>query len=179
MKIQAGDDPVQLVSGDEEKARTPSPQNQVSCPGPHVFLLVIQVGRFTREEKNAVEALQELFGPKANHYMIVLFTRGRELGAKTIQQYVREAKSDLQRVIQKCGNRFHVFECFSSDRQQVVELIRKIDNMVEENEGTCYTNEMYREVEAAQTSGRAILHYLFLALLQKRIMEFLNILGRD
>ncbi|CAI5657494.1 unnamed protein product [Oreochromis niloticus] len=119
---------------------------EVSCPGPHVFLLVIQVGRFTKEEKNAVEALQELFGPQANHYMIVLFTRGRELGTKTIQQYVRESRNQgLLQVIQRCGNRFHVFENYSSDRQQVVELIRKIDNMVDVNGGTCYTNEMYRE----------------------------------
>uniref|UniRef100_A0A3P8R0S8 AIG1-type G domain-containing protein n=1 Tax=Astatotilapia calliptera TaxID=8154 RepID=A0A3P8R0S8_ASTCA len=152
---------------------------EVSCPGPHVFLLVIQVGRFTKEEKNAVEALQELFGPQANHYMIVLFTRGRELGTKTIQQYVRESTPDLQQVIQRCGNRFHRFENHSSDRQQVVELIRKIDNMVEANGGTCYTNEMYREVEAAQTSGHGVFNYIFLALLQQRIMEFLYILGRD
>uniref|UniRef100_A0A668SGL1 AIG1-type G domain-containing protein n=1 Tax=Oreochromis aureus TaxID=47969 RepID=A0A668SGL1_OREAU len=133
---------------------------EVSCPGPHVFLLVIQVGRFTKEEKNAVEALQELFGPQANHH-------------------VRESTPDLQRVIQRCGNRFHVFENHSSDSQQVVELFRKIDNMVDVNGGTCYTNEMYREVEAAQTSGHGIFNYIFLALLQQRIMEFLYILGRD
>lgn len=75
----------------------------VSCPGPHVFLLVISVGRFTKEEKNAVEALQELFGPPANKYMIVLFTRGDDLEDMTIQQYVREGKAELQQVIQSCG----------------------------------------------------------------------------
>ena len=121
---------------------------KVSCPGPHVFLLVIQVGRFTKEEKNSVEALQELFGPEANKFMIVLFTRGGELKSMTIQEYVREGSEDLRRVIQSCGNRFHVFDNTSSDRGQVEELMKKIDDMVAGNGGKYYTNDMYKEVEA-------------------------------
>ncbi|XP_067434964.1 GTPase IMAP family member 8-like [Thunnus thynnus] len=120
---------------------------KVSCPGPHVFLLVIQVGRFTREEKNSVEALQELFGPKANQHMIVLFTRGGDLDT-TIQEYIHDGHPDLRRVIQSCGNRFHVFENTNSDRNQVVELIKKIDDMVAGNGGTYYTDAMYQEVQA-------------------------------
>ncbi|KAM9337136.1 GTPase IMAP family member 9-like [Symphorus nematophorus] len=120
---------------------------EVSCPGPHVFLLVLQVGRFTTEEKNSVEALQELFGPKANKFMIVLFTRGGDLGDMTIQEYVREGSTELQRVIQSCGNRFHVFENTRRDRAQVVELITKIDNMFAANGGKYYTDAMYKEVQ--------------------------------
>lgn len=140
---------------------------KLSHPGPHVFLLVIQVGRFTREEKNSVEALQELFGPKANNYMIVLFTRGGDLGDMTIQQYVREGKADLRRVIQSCGNRFHVFDNTSSDRTQVTELIKKIDDMVAGNGGTHYSDAMYRDA------------HTFVAELVTRIRKFLSILMRD
>ncbi|XP_044195209.1 GTPase IMAP family member 7-like isoform X2 [Thunnus albacares] len=121
---------------------------KVSCPGPHVFLLVITVGRFTTEEKNSVEALQELFGPKANQFMIVLFTRGGDLGDTTIQEYIRTGSTDLQRVIQSCGNRFHVFDNNKSDRNQVVELIKKIDDMVAGNGVAYYTDAMYQEVQA-------------------------------
>lgn len=144
---------------------------QLSCPGPHVFLLVIQVGQFTKEETNSVEALQELFGPGANQYMIVLFTRGGDLGDMTIQQYVLEGHQELRRVIQSCGSRFHVFENTSQDRSQVVELIKKIDDMVAANGGTYYTDAMYKEVQAKQ--------YSFIAALIKRINVYLGILGEE
>ncbi|XP_018534678.1 GTPase IMAP family member 7 isoform X2 [Lates calcarifer] len=149
---------------------------KVSCPGPHVFLLVITVGRFTPEEKNSVEALQQLFGPKANKYMMVLFTRGGDLGNMTIQEYIREGKEDLQRVIQQCGSRLHVFDNNSKDRKQVEELIRKIDYMVEGNGGSCYTDKMYEEVQA--TGDKHEDAYTFIAELLKRVVRFLKVLAR-
>nr|XP_024656197.1 GTPase IMAP family member 8-like [Maylandia zebra] len=118
-----------------------------SSPGPHVFLLVFQVGRFTKEEKNSVKALQELFGPEINQHMIVLFTRGGDLEDMTIEEYVNEADLGLQHIIESCGNRFHVFDNTSSDRKQVEQLVKKIDDMVAANGGIRYTNAMYRQRE--------------------------------
>ncbi|XP_031586128.2 GTPase IMAP family member 7-like [Oreochromis aureus] len=152
---------------------------EISSPGPHVFLLVIQIGRFTREEKNSVEALQELFGPEANRYMIVLFTRGGDLGGISIEQYVRDAEPGLKRIIQSCGNRYHVFDNTSSDRKQVVELIKKIDKMMEVNRNTHYTDAMYKEVEEARKKGVTVQQYRFTESLCKRIKLFRIILGKD
>ncbi|XP_039902709.1 GTPase IMAP family member 9-like [Simochromis diagramma] len=152
---------------------------EISCPGPHVFLLVLQVGRFTKEEKNSVEALQELFGPQANHYMIVLFTRGGDLGDMTIEEYVNKGHQGLKDIILRCGKRFHVFDNLSSDRKQVVELISKIDRMVAENRCTYYTDEMFQEVEAARKMGMRVAQYRFLAPLHQSILRFHSILARD
>ncbi|XP_042366005.1 GTPase IMAP family member 9-like [Plectropomus leopardus] len=153
---------------------------EVSSPGPHVFLLVIQVGRFTTEEKNSVEALQKLFGPKANQYMIVLFTRGDDLGNQSIQQYVNTGSEDLQRVIRSCGSRFHVFNNNSTNKNQVMELFKKIDDMYAANGSSYYTDAMYKEVEEKRrTSNSSVVIYSFLEILFERVVQFLVILGRD
>ncbi|XP_030612083.1 GTPase IMAP family member 7-like [Archocentrus centrarchus] len=126
-----------------------------------------------------IGVLQELFGPEANHFMIVLFTRGGDLGGMTIQQYVSEGERGLRRIIQSCGNRFHVFDNTSSDKRQVVELVKMIDKMVAANKGTYYTDEMYKEVEEARRKGVTLAQYRFTQSLVKRIKVFRIILGRD
>uniref|UniRef100_A0A665VL92 Zgc:113625 n=1 Tax=Echeneis naucrates TaxID=173247 RepID=A0A665VL92_ECHNA len=161
---------------------------KVSCPGPHAFLLIMAVGRFTREEKNSVEGLQKLFGPEANQHMIVLFTRAGDLGDMSIQDYVREAKPELRQVIQRCGGRFHAFENTSKDRGQVIKLIGIIDNMVAGNGGSYYTDAMYKEVHekeqqrlqkpAAQVV-QSVERYTFLEELVTRIAIFQCILRKN
>ncbi|XP_069025151.1 GTPase IMAP family member 4-like [Embiotoca jacksoni] len=100
---------------------------QVSTPGPHVFLLVIQIGRFTKEEENCVEALEKIFGPQSSRYMIVLFTRGDELKDKTIQDYVLDGHPKLRELINRCGNRYHIFNNdASTDISMLFRLLIKL-----------------------------------------------------
>ncbi|XP_049331752.1 golgin subfamily A member 6-like protein 22 [Astyanax mexicanus] len=122
----------------------------LAAPGPHVFLLVLTVGRFTPEEKEAVKTIQDLFGEEARGYTMVLFTRGDELQNKNIEEFIQTSNPYLKFLIGNCGDRFHVFNNKETrDQTQVTALLEKIDSMVTENGGSCYTNEMFQKVEKA------------------------------
>ncbi|XP_051744879.1 early endosome antigen 1-like [Ctenopharyngodon idella] len=117
-------------------------------PGPHVFLLLIPLGRFTKEEQKSVKIIQETFGEKSLMYTMVLFTRGDDLKNKSIDQYMGKPGSVIRNLIEACGNRFHVFNNNQTgDRTQVSDLLEKIDNMVEENGGSFYSCKMFRQME--------------------------------
>ncbi|XP_058874952.1 rootletin-like, partial [Acipenser ruthenus] len=116
----------------------------LSAPGPHAFLLVIPVGRFTEEERRAVETVQEIFSEEdVRRHMMLLFTHSDKLKGKTIEDYIQTGSKELQQLVEKCG------KCEDrSDRTQVTQLLDKIDNMVKGNNGSYYTSEMYQQAEA-------------------------------
>ncbi|KAM4746612.1 uncharacterized protein FYW61_020949 [Anableps anableps] len=123
------------------------------APGPHVFLLVVQIGRFTPEEKETLEMIKDIFGKNSEKFTIVLLTGGDilEQNGVTVEDYIKnESEDSFKKLIADCGNRYHVFKNHDAeDPAQVRELIRKIDNMVKNNGGSFYTNEMLQEAEAA------------------------------
>ncbi|XP_062395843.1 GTPase IMAP family member 9-like isoform X2 [Sardina pilchardus] len=119
---------------------------EMSVPGPHAFLLVISLGRFTEEERNAVKWVQENFGPGASKYTIVLFTNGDRLKS-TIENFLARSPQ-LTDLIQSCHHRYHVLNNENtSDLSQVAALLEKIEVMVRDNGGSYYTNDMYQEAQ--------------------------------
>ncbi|XP_048045466.1 uncharacterized protein LOC125267661 isoform X2 [Megalobrama amblycephala] len=118
-------------------------------PGPHVFIIVLNLGqRFTKHEETSVKIIQEMFGEKSLMFTMVLFTRGDDLKNKTIEQCLGKPGSPLMKLIEACRNRFHVFNNNQTgDRTQVSDLLEKIDNMVRANGGSFYSCKMFREME--------------------------------
>ncbi|KAI5617523.1 GTPase IMAP family member 8-like, partial [Silurus asotus] len=119
-----------------------------SAPGPHVLLVVIQIGRFTEEEEKTVEVFQTIFGEKSSSYTMSLFTHGDQLKGKTIHQFVRN-NTKLLNFLQKCKGGYHVFNNEDQNREQVIQLLEQIDKMVTLNGGGHYTTEMLQEAERA------------------------------
>lgn len=113
----------------------------VCPPGPHALLLVIRSSAsVTQDYYRQVEEHLELLGKTAWTHTMLLFTRGEELGSNPIEQRIQNAGKSLQKLLERCGNRFHVFEnkrC-GKDGAQVKELIRKIEKMVKERRGRHY-----------------------------------------
>lgn len=119
---------------------------ELSVPGPHVFLLVIRLGvLFSVEEKNAVEWIQENFGKRAKEFTMVLITHGDVLKGRAIETVLNK---NVQALIDSCGGRYHVLNnAKKDDKTQVVELLEKIDDLVEENDGEYYTNRLYQDAQ--------------------------------
>ncbi|XP_070297288.1 GTPase IMAP family member 7-like [Salvelinus sp. IW2-2015] len=117
-----------------------------SAPGPHVFLVVIQLGRFTKEEQETVEMIQTLFGDEASKYTMVLFTHGDLLDDVTIEDFLH-GNPDLERLIAKCNGGYHVYKKKELNPSRVTELLNKINMMVKMNGGRYYTTEMFQEAE--------------------------------
>ncbi|MCI4395163.1 hypothetical protein PGIGA_G00177300 [Pangasianodon gigas] len=78
-------------------------------------------------------------------YTMILFTYGDQLEGNSVDMLLQQNRS-LSRLVAQCGGRYHIFNNKDlRNREQVSELLQKIDRMVEENGGTCYSNQMYEE----------------------------------
>ncbi|XP_076144958.1 GTPase IMAP family member 9-like [Alosa pseudoharengus] len=127
----------------------------ISAPGPHAFVIVLKVARFTEQENETITNITGYIGEDAFKNTVVLFTHGSDLDdGLTIEQFV-EKSAELKKLVQKCGGRCHLIDNkhwnqqheYRSNRVQVEKLLDTIEEMVRQNGGGCYTNDMLQLVE--------------------------------
>uniref|UniRef100_UPI003FCC840F si:ch211-254c8.3 isoform 4 n=1 Tax=Danio rerio TaxID=7955 RepID=UPI003FCC840F len=120
----------------------------LSAPGPHVFVIVLSLGRFTKEETDTIDLIKKIFGTKSAQFSIVLFTRGDDLN-ESINDYVSKYNcAELQKLIRDCENRFLAFNNREKqDKTQVMKLLKMIEEVKSNNQGGYFTNSMFEEAE--------------------------------
>lgn len=124
----------------------------LSSPGPHCFLLVLSLSRFTIEDRQIIKHFVDFFGNDVYRYFIIVFTGKDKLDHEgiTLEQYVEAVPEELKTIIRKCGKRCIAFNNLAkgSDRnQQTKSLLKMIDDNISVNDGKYYTNEMYLAAE--------------------------------
>lgn len=118
-------------------------------PGPHVFLIIIQIRKFTQEEKDAVQKIRLAMGSHALGFAVVVFTHGELMEEWTcIKHCLHDGGTDLAQLVDGCGGRFCVFNNHNSkNRDQVSNLLILVDRVLQGNEGGCYNIQMLKTAE--------------------------------
>ncbi|CAJ1053524.1 uncharacterized protein LOC122872882 isoform X1 [Xyrichtys novacula] len=128
----------------------------LSSPGPHAFLLCVPVDQPAKLELQALATLESVFGPEAvQKHTLVLFTYADRLrqsgvaGNASTEAYIASQREDLLKLVEKCGDRFHVMETKGAgrERRNVAELLEKVEQTVNEAGGQCYSCPAFQEAE--------------------------------
>ncbi|KAI4872472.1 hypothetical protein NFI96_028957, partial [Prochilodus magdalenae] len=115
-------------------------------PGPHAVLLILRLDNMFKEDERTVTLGHlKLLTDTVWSHTVVLFTCGDWLGDTPIEQHIESEGKELQWLVEKCGNRYHVLNNKNrSDDTQVTELLEKIEEMVAANCGRHF--EMDRKI---------------------------------
>ncbi|XP_072508412.1 stonustoxin subunit beta-like isoform X2 [Notamacropus eugenii] len=123
----------------------------LSSPGPHVFVLVISLGCFTKIEKETIQLIQKLFGNDALKHTILLFTGKERLKGESIDDFIAKCHDQqFVNLIKSCGRRYCAFNNDAIGEEKEVQVRKFIDmanNMIRMNGDSYYSNDIYSEVE--------------------------------
>ncbi|KAK3099972.1 hypothetical protein FSP39_012747, partial [Pinctada imbricata] len=119
----------------------------MSTPGPHVFLYVQAPNKFSQEETNSVLKFFNCFGKNAEKFMIFILTRLDELQRNntTLKKYMSEVPDHWKEILRKCDNRVIGIDNTSDGTLVQDHVLKNIMDLIEENGGEFYTNNMYNE----------------------------------
>ena len=125
----------------------------MSSPGPHCFIITISArNRFTAEAQQTMNVLRDIFGENVLAYCIVVFTNEDTNFDDLLLDQITVLPS-LAHLLNSCRGRCMAFNSKSKSPDELDKKVRRlltmIDKMVAENSGRIYTNDMYKEAEAA------------------------------
>ncbi|XP_062341159.1 GTPase IMAP family member 8 isoform X2 [Osmerus eperlanus] len=109
-------------------------------PGPHALLLVMSVSQpFTEVQRKAAEDQVEALGGGAWRHCMLVFTAVDQLPKGTfVEEHIEKTGEALQWLVERCGSRYHALDNTlrgGKESTQVQELLEKVEELVEENQG--------------------------------------------
>ncbi|RVE55596.1 hypothetical protein OJAV_G00234760 [Oryzias javanicus] len=149
----------------EEELKQEILRSTTECaPGPHTFLLVFKIEKFTEQEEEIITKIEEYFSAEVFMFCVIVFTHGDQLSEDTrIETHISQNKR-LSSLLEKCGGRCHVVDNkywnqnqqdeYRNNQKQVEGLIQTIEEVVRQAGGGCYTTEMMQNWQRKQNQLR-------------------------
>lgn len=110
-------------------------------PGPHVFLLMIDLKNM-KEERNLVRKIQDNFGPQAFKFTLVLFIGREQMSNKEWMVFVLSTK--FQELVGQCRDKHHEINSINAiNPTHITKLLQKIDEIVKQNDDQHYNTDIY------------------------------------
>ncbi|KAF4097910.1 interferon-induced very large GTPase 1-like [Onychostoma macrolepis] len=106
------------------------------------FIFVVRLGQLTDADKMGLEWLQSVFGDRVLQFVMILFTYESEEESDSIIDDLKK-NSSLERLIKKCGGRYHTCSKNMNNQSEMRDLMNRIEHLFTDNKQQFYTGEMY------------------------------------
>ena len=120
----------------------------MSVPGPHAFLFVMRIGdKVTKQETDTLEQFYHLFGSILAKFVIVVFTKKRDLDGKQIGDYLKDFPEIYKKLFQNCDGRIITIENKDDKEKKKTseEILKIVEAMSLRHDNSYYTDEMYKK----------------------------------
>ncbi|KAK2906508.1 hypothetical protein Q8A67_005493 [Cirrhinus molitorella] len=105
-------------------------------PGVHVFIIIIPDAQLNNEDKAEMEEIQRIFSSRINKHIMILIKQNSE-------HQTAELNEETQSVIERFGGRHQFIDL----NTQGSVLMEKLEQIVEENSGVCFSTETLMETQ--------------------------------
>ncbi|RXN06454.1 interferon-induced very large GTPase 1-like protein [Labeo rohita] len=106
------------------------------------FIFVVRLGQLTDADKMGLEWLQRVFGDRVLQFVMILFTYESQEESDSIIDDLKK-NSALDRLIEKCGKRYHTCSKKMNNLSEIKDLTNRIEQLFIDKKQQCYTSEMY------------------------------------
>ncbi|XP_076738313.1 GTPase IMAP family member 4-like [Maylandia zebra] len=149
--------------GSEEKRKLEILKSVSECiPGPHAFLIVLNVEKSTEQQQAVIEKISQYFSEELFKYATVVFTQEDTLPEGMKTQKLMAQNKCLSDLVMKIKGRYHFIDNKYSklgksfrDQSQVEALLNTVDQIVKENKGKCYTSKMLPQENSCKKSSHS------------------------
>ncbi|XP_048116664.1 GTPase IMAP family member 4-like [Alosa alosa] len=94
-----------------------------------VLLLIVPLGRFTEEERQAVNTIQQLFSREVSSCTILVFTHADKLNGESIKDFISRQSQSIQDLVREFSHGFvSINNNKPEDESQVDQLLKMVDH---------------------------------------------------
>lgn len=121
-------------------------------PGPHAFLLVVPIERYTQEQQRTVEMIREMFQHDITNRTIIVFSHADRLQGTSIDQFLSRQNPKVQKLVEMFGKRYVAFDNTdpAANQDQVSGLLEMVDEVLLHNANVPFSNEVTGVILKAQ-----------------------------
>ncbi|KTF77043.1 hypothetical protein cypCar_00035242 [Cyprinus carpio] len=111
-------------------------------PGPHVFLLMINLENMKEGERMLVKQIEENFGPQAFKFTLVLFIGREQMSNKAWMVFM--LSTQFQELVRHCRDKYHAINSINEmNPTHISKLLQKIDDIVKQNYDQHFNTDIY------------------------------------